>query len=127
MKRRAFVTAIAAIVLIGVGFGAYLLASKSPQHRIAVEGFGKTTLVAVDQVVNDPEKFTGLIGVNGSVSSVDESKSMFTLGCEDACVLMPVRFDGQLPKVGTDVTAFGKIQKNEQGKFLFVAKELATK
>ena len=127
MKRRTFVTAIAAIVLIGVGFGAYLLASKSPQHRIAVEGFGKTTLVAVDQVVNDPEKFTGLIGVNGSVSSVDESKSMFTLGCEDACVLMPVRFDGQLPKVGTDVTAFGKIQKNEQGKFLFVAKELATK
>ena len=127
MKRRAFVTVIAAIVVIGVGFGAYLLASKSPQHRIAVEGFGKTTLVAVDQVVNDPEKFTGLIGVNGSVSSVDESKSMFTLGCEDACVLMPVRFDGQLPKVGTDVTAFGKIQKNEQGKFLFVAKELATK
>ena len=127
MRRRSFVTAVAAIVLIGVGFGAYLLASKSSQHRTTVKGFGKTTLVAVDQVVSDPEKFTGLIGVNGSVSSVDESKSMFTLGCEDACVLMPVRFDGQLPKVGTDVTAFGKIQKNEQGKFLFVAKELATK
>ena len=127
MKRRAFVTAIAAIVLIGVGFGAYLLASKSSEHRTTVAGFGKTTLVAVDQVVNDPEKFTGLLGVNGSVSSVDESRSIFTLGCEDACVLMPVRFDGQLPKVGTNVTAFGKIQKNEQGKFLFVAKELATK
>jgi hypothetical protein len=127
MRRRSFVTAVAAIVLIGVGFGAYLLASKSSQHRTTVKGFGKTTLVAVDQVVSDPEKFTGLIGVNGSVSSVDESRSMFTLGCEDACVLMPVKFDGEPPKVGTNVVAYGNVEKNEQGKYIFVAQELKTK
>ncbi|MCL4511165.1 MAG: hypothetical protein M1470_08865 [Bacteroidetes bacterium] len=127
MKRRAFITAIAAIVLIGVGFGAYLLASKSSEHRSTVEGLRKTTLIAVDQVVSGPEKFTGLIGVNGSVSSVDESKSMFTLGCEDACVLMPVKFDGQLPEQGTNVVAYGKVEKNEQGKYIFVAQELKTK
>lgn len=127
MKKRAFVTAIAAIVLIGVGFGAYLLASRSAEHRTAMEASGKTTLVAVDQVVRDPEKFTGFIGVNGSVSSVDESKSMFTLGCEDACVLMPVKFNGQLPEQGTDVVAYGKVVKNEQGKYIFVAQELTRK
>jgi len=127
MRRRSFVTAIAAIALIGVGFGAYLLASKSSEHRTTVAGFGKTTLVAVDQVVIDPEKFTGLIGVSGSVSSVDESKSMFTLGCEDACVLMPVKFGGQLPEQGTDVVAYGKVERNEQGKYIFVAQELKTK
>ncbi len=113
MKRRAFITAIAGIALIGAGFGAYLLASKSSQHHSTVEGFGKTTLVAVDQVVGDPEKFTGLVGVNGSVSSVDESKSIFTLGCEDACVLLPVKFEGQMPKQGTNVVAYGKVEKDE--------------
>ena len=127
MKRRVFVTAIAAIVLIGVGFGAYLLASKSSQHLTTVEDFGKTALVAVDQVVNDPEKFTGLIGVNGSVSSVDESKSMFTLGCEDACIPMPVKFDGQLPKEGTNVIAYGEVTKTKKGKYVFVAREIKTK
>ena len=127
MRRKSFVTAVAAIALIGVGFGAYLLASKTLHHRSTVESFGKTTFVAVDQVVSDPEKFMGLIGANGSVSSVDESRSMFTLGCEDACVLMPVKYDGRLPKGGTNVTAYGKIEKNEQGKYIFVAQELKTK
>ena len=77
--------------------------------------------------MNNPEKFVGLIGVEGTIAKVDEKNLAFTLGCEDACIAMPVKFSGRLPKEGANVIAYGEVKKTEQAKYIFVAQEIKAK
>ncbi len=79
----------------------------------------ETKIVAVDEVVKNPEKFNGTIGVTGKVVSIDKSKSIFFLGCEDICVKMPVEYKGQMPEVNSDIVIFGEIRTINDGKRIF--------
>lgn len=80
-------------------------------------------IVGVDEIVSKPLQFKGFIGVVGEVIKVGASKGMFLLGCEDACVMMPVRYKGQMPKLGSSITVFGEVKKQENGKYIFEAEE----
>ncbi len=127
MDKKSWVIVSIALVLLGAGWGAHLLSSKSPGNPGAQTTANKPKVVEVDEVVSSPEKFDGVIGVEGTVTKVDEPNSAFTLGCEDACIVMPVKFKGQLPKEGTNVIAFGEVKKTEQDKYVFVAQELRSR
>jgi cytochrome c-type biogenesis protein CcmE len=127
MNKKPFSIFLVILALIGVGFGLHLLTSKAPEQNKVEVGTKTVSVVDVDDVANNPEKFVGLIGIEGSVTSVDEEKSIFGLGCEDACVLVPVAYRGALPKEGTNVIAYGEVKKTNGDKYIFVAKEIAVK
>lgn len=82
--------------------------------------------LSVDAVIESPEQFTDDLVVAGRVSTVDSGSGAFALGCEDACVVLPVKFTGHLPAVGRDVVVRGQIKKNEQGRYLFDAQTVET-
>lgn len=77
----------------------------------------------VEDVVKNPGNYKGSINVIGSVIDSDTTNSVFLLGCEDACLVMPVRYAGDLPPVKSRVTVFGEIIR-DNGKYLFQAGSL---
>jgi hypothetical protein len=83
-------------------------------------------IVSVDDVAESPEKFAGTIAVTGRVTEV-KADGVFTLGCEDACVVVPVKFAGQLPPVGRDVVVHGQIKQGAEGRYLFDAQKVEQK
>lgn len=87
----------------------------------------KIKLVDVEKVVENPEKFSGLVSVMGTVTEVINNKKLFTLGCEDACVNLPVSYKGELPKLESNIIALGEVKKDNDGKFFFDAKEIKYK
>jgi cytochrome c-type biogenesis protein CcmE len=127
MSKRSWIILVAVLILISAGLGLRYLTSKRSETSAAVTPPNKPTVITVDDVVREPEKFAGMIGVSGSVTGVDESKSTFDLGCEDACFVMPVTYRGHLPKEGANVVAYGTIKKTEEAKYIFVAEEIAVK
>ena len=58
---------------------------------------------------------------------MDTKKNLFMLGCEDACVAMPVKFAGTPPKEGSDVTVRGQITKDAKGRYMFDAEDVTPK
>ncbi|MCM8796992.1 MAG: hypothetical protein NC923_03835 [Candidatus Omnitrophica bacterium] len=80
-------------------------------------------IVGVDEIVSNPLQFRGFIGVVGEVIKVNAAKGMFLLGCQDTCIIMPVRYKGQMPKLGDRITVFGEI-KQEKEKYIFEATEV---
>lgn len=84
-------------------------------------------LVDVDKVVESPEKFIGLVSVEGTVKQIIDNKNLFTLGCEDECINLPVSYKGELPKVESNIIALGEVRKDVDGKFFFDAKEIKYK
>src|SRR3989339_1370299 len=123
MEKKSLGVVAIALVLIGTGWGVYGLTSKPSEKSYIQTTPSKAKVVNVDDVVNNPEKFAGLIGVEGTIAKVDEKNLAFTLGCEDACIEMPVKFSGRLPKEGTNVIAYGEVKKTEQAKSVFIAQE----
>ena len=81
----------------------------------------------VDTVVAHPDKFKGKIDVAGRVAKVDADKKLLVLGCEDACVAMPVKFSGTMPKTNSNVVVRGQITKDAEGRYLFDAESVTPK
>ena len=84
-------------------------------------------VINVEEVVRAPEQYRDFLGVEGTVIKVDESKSIFLLGCADACIFMPVKYKDQMPKVESEVIVYGEIKKQEDGRYIFQGKEVKTK
>lgn len=124
MEKKSLGIIAIAIALVGAGWGVHWLTSKPSEKSEAEITSNEATVVDVDDVVNNPEKFEGFIGVKGTIAKVDEKNLAFTLGCEDACIEMPVKFSGRLPKEGTNVIAYGEVKKTEQAKYVFIAQEI---
>lgn len=84
--------------------------------------------VAVEEVLASPENFTGTIGVTGVVMDIDQSKSMFFLGCKSAspcaCAKMPVKYEGQMPEIGSDIVVYGEIGTTDARKYIFEGQEV---
>lgn len=83
--------------------------------------------IDVDYVVENPQKYSGIIKVEGTVTEILDDKKFFTLGCEDACVNLPVSYKGDLPKVESSIIASGEVKKDLEGKYFFEAKEIKYK
>lgn len=124
MEKKSLGVIAIALVLIGAGWGVHWLTSNRSEKSEAAAAPNKAKVVDVDDVVNNPEKFEGFIGVKGTIAKVDEKNFSLTLGCEDACIEMPVKFTGQSPKEGTNVIAYGEVKKTEQAKYVFLAQEI---
>ncbi len=113
-------------VVLGFCAWTYPVTSADASHT----NYNGTKTVAVEEVLASPENFTGTIGVTGLVANIDQSKSMFFLSCKSqgavscACAKMPVKYDGQMPAVGSDIVVFGEIVTTEEGKYIFEGKEV---
>ena len=78
-------------------------------------------IVSIDEVIRHPEKFNYPIAVVGIVTEIDKLKSIFYLGCEDVCIVLPVKYKGEMPEVGSNVTIRGEVKKAEGEKYIFKA------
>lgn len=91
----------------------------------------KVKLVDVDQVVENPEKFSGVINIEGAVKEISDKSdnlNFFTLGCEDDDdANIPVLYKGELPKEESNIIVSGEIKKDVDGKLFFDAKEIKYK
>jgi len=92
--------------------------------------YSGTEIMPVEEVLGNPGNFSGIIGVTGKVMSIEQSRSMFFLGCKSqgvvscACAEMPVKYEGQMPEIGSDVVVFGEIETTDAGKYVFVGQEV---
>lgn len=100
---------------------------------LSVGGEAQAPLVGVRALMQSPEKFTQTIRVSGVVSQVvadshilglidvEEFRTCQKVTC--ASLVLPVRWEGTLPEVGSELVATGKIQKDGE-RYLFVASDL---
>ncbi len=90
--------------------------------------YNETKIVAIEEVLASPQNFSGTMGVTGKVMSIEQSRSMFFLGCKGviscACAEMPVKYDGQMPEIGSEVTVFGEVTTADSGKYVFEGQEV---
>jgi hypothetical protein len=86
-------------------------------------------VVDVDEIATNPGEFENSrsVGVTGKVISVNAGSSIFFLGCEDACLSIPVKYSDKSPSPGTRVTVYGKIRKDKEGKYIFEGDRLEVK
>lgn len=77
--------------------------------------------IPVEKVIVNPETYIDKTILVEGVVKKTESKLVFHLGCEDACVSMPVEYDME---PGQTVVIQGKTQKRKDGKFIFVAEKI---
>lgn len=84
-------------------------------------------VVPVDEVAEHPEAFEGRVTVTGRVIDATVGKREFTLGCEDACVKVPVHFSGTLPEAARDVTVHAVLKKDADGRYFLDAEAVDLK
>lgn len=116
-----------AAVLVGAGLGLRWLLSRESVSNDQQTSVNNVTVVDVDELALKPDRFSGIIGVEGPVTDVDEARAMFVLGCQDACITIPVEYRGRLPNKGAFVRAYGEIKKTPEARFVFVAHEITAK
>lgn len=123
-KKSIIIVAIGAVVLLSA---LIIYSNMEVGNTTAGSGNKELKVIDVDYVVENPEKYAGVINVEGTVTEVLDDKKFFTLGCEDACVNLPVSFNGDLPKMESNIIASGEVKKDDDGKFFFEAKEIMYK
>ena len=127
MKKRIIIGIIGtclALVTIGVYLIRYITeqtTSKEKNRKQSIE------VISVDAVIRNPDYYRDFIGVEGTVISVDKSKDIFLLGCEDACISMPVLYKGHTPEPQSRIIVYGEIKKQENGKYVFQGKEVKSR
>ncbi len=126
MARETYIAAIAIILLVAFLPGIYLLKrlgeADSPEANS-----DKPEIVNIDMVARNPEVFKDPIGVTGKVIKVDEPNATFALGCKDGCVTVPVKYDGKMPELGTQVVVYGAVTSAEDGLYVFEGKSVKPK
>ena len=119
MKRNLLAAVVGIGLLLVVAFGAYFMKSPGDKSNPSEINADLLKVIDVDEMVRHPDQFEGSIGVAGKVVKVDESKTSFALGCEDACVMMPVRYNGRMPDLESEIVVYGQIKQAEGGKYIF--------
>jgi len=100
---------------------------KRPQSTQIGQSPQAIKTVSLDDLAEYPETFTGTIAVTGRVAKTDAASKVFTLGCEDACLNIPVKFSGELPTAGSIVIVQGQLERTEQGRFVLNAQDVKPK
>ena len=111
-------------IILGVSFVKNASQESSVQRE---ENNPSVEIVSVDKVVRAPERYQDFFGVKGIVVQSIGSKNIFLLGCKDACIAMPVKYQGLMPKPRSEVIVYGEIRKQEDGRYVFQGKEVKTK
>jgi hypothetical protein len=112
------------LLIIGIYFAVSLDEKFTPRK----ENINRTIVVVnVEKVISTPDYYKGFLGIEGIVTKLDEVKNIFLLGCEDACISMPVVYKGPMPKLKSKVIVYGEIKKQEDRKYVFQAKEVKAK
>ena len=83
-------------------------------------------IIKIDDVIESPENFKGTISVSGIVFNADKSKKYFEIGCEDACVYLPVQYKGDLPQNKKEIILTGTLIKDAD-KYYFKANNFKEK
>lgn len=97
------------------------------EHQSREHNQRSIKILTPDEVISAPEKYKGTLAVSGTVIKIDESKNTFLLGCEDACLSLPVEYQGPVPEVNSNVIVYGEIKRQENGKYIFLGKEVKKK
>lgn len=128
MKRKYSIKVFLITAIIATAGG--LLISKTwlweKQDASAMERPGYA-LVNIDDVVKHPERYTSPLRMTGVILSVDKNGGSFIMGCDDACIRLPVIYKGKIPNAGSAITIFGKIKKTERGQYFFDAERIEQK
>ena len=124
MKKKRILMAIAIIVVFIVTGTIYLL---NKQERKRIDSSDTVRIEDVDKVAGSPGDYKGYMGVAGKVLKLDTDTNFFQLGCNDACVAIPVKYMGNKPKKNDNVVIYGEIKKNDIGIYFFYATELKVK
>lgn len=118
---------------IGIGFflviiGIYLELSYGEESIPEKQSNKKLIkVISVDKIVIAPNQYKNFLWVKGIVTKVDESNNVLLLGCEDACIAMPIIYEGKMPKVKSEIIVYGKIKKQKNGRYVFLGKEVKVK
>ena len=124
MQKKILFTCFAFIpVLVAIAFF-FQSDNKSLSQPAGIKGSRNIQLVSIDKFVRQPDLYKGIVGVTGTVKKSTSPKSFFILGCEDACIRMPVKYDKQPPEPETRITAIGKLEKTKEGKYIFDATDI---
>ena len=84
----------------------------------------KRQVVSIDELIMQPNLFKGVIEISGTVQKSTTPESFFILGCDDACIMIPVEYNKQLPKPDMKITAIGELSKTKEGKYFFKATDI---
>lgn len=84
-------------------------------------------VINVDEIVRNPDQYKGFLGVEGIIIKINKSKKYFLLGCEDACIILPVKYKGKMPKLKSKIIVYGEIKKQKDGRYFFDCKEVKIK
>jgi hypothetical protein len=82
--------------------------------------------ISADLLASNPEQFSGYIGLSGTVKSIDISNHLLGVGCQDACIIIPVKYYGTMPQMNSNVVVYG-ILKSENGRYYFDGQEVKYK
>ncbi len=122
MDRKKVTILISGIALVIAAVLIFL--SRGPNNTSTNSQNAEMKLISVDKLVESPRKFAGIVSVEGRVTEIIDNKKIFTLGCEDACIGLPVAYKGAMPKLESNIIALGEVKKDVDGKFFFDAKEI---
>lgn len=121
-KKKLLIIIVSSFVML---LAAILIYSNIDSNDIGINSMGaEKELIEVDKIVENPEKFAGIVSVKGKVTEIIDNKKIFTLGCEDACIVLPVAYKGEMPKLESNIVALGEVKKDVDGKFFFDAREI---
>lgn len=79
-------------------------------------------IVPVENIAFNPSNYPDSIGIKGTVNQIVDDKT-FLLGCQDACVSVPIKYNGKTPDLGQEVIIYGKLSE-QNGKYVFLAEML---
>jgi hypothetical protein len=126
MTKKRIVGVVVGLVLVIVGV---FFANKFNQKSFSQKENNNQLIkiINLDQMVRAPNQYQGFLGVEGIVIETIKSKGIFLLGCRDACVFMPVKYTGQMPKLYSNIIVYGKLDKREEDKYIFQGEKVEMK
>jgi hypothetical protein len=96
---------------------------KQEEHK-ATDNESPVKIVNIDELAASPDEYAGSICVEGRVIGVQEAENLFILGCEDACIGIPVEYGGHLPVEDARILVYGELKQHEDGKYMLFASEI---
>jgi cytochrome c-type biogenesis protein CcmE len=125
MTKKSYIVALVVILIVAVIPGIYLLRKSGEEADVPEADADTPAIVDVDMIASHPENFLeGTIGVSGKVVKVDESSTSFALGCDDACIMLPVTYSGMMPELGSQIVVYGEVKEAEGGRYVFAGNDV---
>ena len=127
MKNRYVLIIAAILIFVLVGTGVFKFSGSSVADEPGNDVAELTPIKSADDILRNPSKFTGHVAVAGKVAMVDKSNSMFGLGCSDGCLILPVKYSGEIPEKNSDVTVYGEVKKVDGKGYIFEGEKVTVK